>query len=158
MYGEAGNDTLSGGDGNDLLDGGAGNDSLTGGAGSDTYIFNSAFGQDTINNYDTNTASIDVAHFNNATIEDLWFSRSGSDLVISRVGTTDKVNVSNWYSGASYQLDKIEVDSAVLLNSQVNQLVNAMAAFAPPVGVGSVVTQEMKDQLTPVLATTWQSN
>jgi hypothetical protein len=99
------------------------------------------FGQDRISNYDTNASSIDIARFNNASVEDLWFACSGNDLVISRIGSTDKVNVSNWYSGASYQLDKIEVDSAALLNSQVNQLVNAMAAFAPPVGAGSVLSQ-----------------
>ena len=91
-------------------------------------------------------------------INNLWLTRSGNDLVISRVGTADKVNISNWYSGASYQLDKIEVDSATLLNSQINQLVNAMAAFAPPVGVGSVLSQDTKDQLQPVLAATWQSS
>jgi Ca2+-binding RTX toxin-like protein len=38
MYGEGGNDTLTGGAGDDLLDGGAGNDVLTSGAGKDNLI------------------------------------------------------------------------------------------------------------------------
>jgi Ca2+-binding RTX toxin-like protein len=38
MYGEGGNDTLTGNAGDDYLDGGTGNDSLTGGAGNDTLI------------------------------------------------------------------------------------------------------------------------
>ncbi|WP_331351723.1 calcium-binding protein [Cellvibrio sp. UBA7671] len=156
LLGGLGHDNLSGGDGLDQLDGGEGNDTLSGDAGSDTYIFGGVFGQDRISNYDSNTSSIDIAHFSNASVEDLWFTRTGNDLVISRVSSTDKVNVSNWYSGALYRLDKIEVDSATLLNSKVDQLVNAMAAFAPPVGVGAVLSQEIKDQLQPVLAATWQ--
>ena len=38
MFGDAGNDTLLGGDGNDTLDGGAGADSLSGGIGTDTFV------------------------------------------------------------------------------------------------------------------------
>ncbi|MBK6729018.1 MAG: hypothetical protein IPG63_17715 [Xanthomonadales bacterium] len=37
MYGDDGDDIVSGGDGDDVLDGGSGNDRLTGGNGSDTY-------------------------------------------------------------------------------------------------------------------------
>jgi Ca2+-binding RTX toxin-like protein len=38
LYGEGGNDTLTGGSGNDLLDGGTGNDSLSGGNGNDVLV------------------------------------------------------------------------------------------------------------------------
>ncbi len=57
IYGLGGNDTLNGYKGNDLLDGGAdndtlnggeGHDTLKGGAGNDTYIFETAFGFDTL--------------------------------------------------------------------------------------------------------------
>ncbi|MBK8186313.1 MAG: hypothetical protein IPK77_03155 [Cellvibrio sp.] len=153
LYGEAGNDTLSGDSGNDVLEGGAGNDTLNGGTGNDTYSFGSGFGQDTINNSDS--SGIDVAYFGSVDLENLWFSRSGNNLIISQVGTVDNVTVTNWYSGASYQLDKIEVADAVLLSSQVNQLVTAMASFSPPVGVGATYSQEMEAQLLPLLSNTW---
>ena len=39
VYGDAGNDTITGGRAPDTLEGGAGNDLLTGGAGSDTFVF-----------------------------------------------------------------------------------------------------------------------
>jgi Ca2+-binding RTX toxin-like protein len=149
---------LMGENGDDQLEGGAGNDSLDGGAGSDLYLFGSGSGQDTISNYDANAADIDVAHFDNASIEDLWFTQSGNNLVISRVGSLDKVTVSNWYSGSAYQLDKIEAGSSFLLTAQVQQLVTAMASFTPPVGVGSILTQDVKDQLYPVLVSAWQGS
>jgi Ca2+-binding RTX toxin-like protein len=49
LYGNAGNDTISGDAGNDALWGGTGNDLLTGGAGNDTYVFENAYGVDTVN-------------------------------------------------------------------------------------------------------------
>jgi serralysin len=42
IYGEDGNDTLTGGGGNDVISGGAGADRLSGGAGSDSLFFDSA--------------------------------------------------------------------------------------------------------------------
>ena len=60
LIGSNGADTLSGGDGNDKLRGGAGEDTLIGGAGNDklfgdsdldTFVFEGAFGNDTIKDY-----------------------------------------------------------------------------------------------------------
>jgi len=48
------------------------------------------------------------------------------------------------------------VDDLILQQDQVVQLVNAMAVFDVPSGVGAVVPQDVKDQLTPVLASSWQ--
>lgn len=43
-----GNDTVNGDAGSDTIDGGAGDDLLTGGAGNDNFLFNGAYGNDTI--------------------------------------------------------------------------------------------------------------
>jgi len=48
VFGYGGNDELDGGAGSDTLDGGSGNDILEGGSGSDTYLFNSNFGRDVV--------------------------------------------------------------------------------------------------------------
>ncbi|MFN3580964.1 MAG: calcium-binding protein, partial [Pseudomonas sp.] len=157
LYGGEGNDYLYGDAGDDILIGGAGNDFLQGGAGSDTYIFGSNSGVDTINNYDTDSLSVDIARFDDAAIEDLWFSRTGNHLRITVAGTDDSVTVNNWYSGSNYQLDRIEVGSSVLLDTQVDQLVSAMSSFAVPSGAGNVIPSEVKDALHPVLAETWQT-
>jgi Ca2+-binding RTX toxin-like protein len=61
LYGDDGNDTLTGGGGNDVLVGGAGTDSLVGGAGNDTYLFDAdvALGIDTVND----SAGVDTFDF-----------------------------------------------------------------------------------------------
>ena len=180
LYGDSGNDTLFGGDdddelyggaGDDTLDGGTGDDRLQGGAGSDTYdFFLMSSGANTIYNHDTSVGRTDVAHFFHSvdvSVEDFWFSRVsndirddlGDDLRINMVGTRDQVTINDWYKGSDYQLDKFEVRSgtstSVLLNDQVDRLVAAMAAYSVPSGVGSVVTQEVKDALAPTIAAVW---
>jgi Ca2+-binding RTX toxin-like protein len=158
LYGGAGNDQLYGDAGNDILVGGAGDDHLTGGAGDDLYLFGAGSGRDTINNHDTNANSIDIARFDDVAVEDLWFNRSGNHLQITVAGTTDQVTVSNWYRGGDYQLDRIEAGSSVLLDTQVDQLVAAMSAYAVPSGAGNVLSQDVKDELQTVLADAWQPN
>ena len=151
-------DQLAAASGNDTLRGGAGaGDYLSGDAGSDTYLFGLGDGADTVYNYDTNAASVDTAWFEDVSVEELWFSRNGSNLQITVAGTDDQVTINNWYSNANYQLDRIEVGASVLLNSQVEQLVSAMASHSVSSGVGNVIPQEVKDGLQPVLAETWQT-
>ncbi len=135
---------------------GAGDDFLSGGEGSDTYVFNTGFGVDTLDNFDTQPASIDVARFEGVNFEELWLSRNGDHLQIDVAGTDNQVTISNWYGGSDYQLNHIEVGASVLLNNQVDQLVSAMAAYDVPVGAGSVIPQDTKDSLQVVLAESWQ--
>ncbi len=164
LHGGNGNDQLKGGDARDALYGGAGNDTLRGGtdidylkgdAGSDTYLFAAGDGSDLINNYDTDPNSVDTARFEDAAYDQLWFSRSGDDLYINVTGSRDRVIVSKWYTDANNQLDRIEAGSSALLNNQVDNLVSAMAAFAVP-AAGTSIPQEVKEQLAPVLAASWQ--
>jgi len=49
LTGNTGADTLIGGSGDDVLTGGGGDDTLTGGAGDDRYVFDAAWGKDTLN-------------------------------------------------------------------------------------------------------------
>jgi Ca2+-binding RTX toxin-like protein len=98
LYGGLGVDTLYGDADNDTLDGGAGNDALTGGAGSDTYLFGRGSGQDTVNNYDTSTGKLDTIQLAaDIVVADIIAVRSGSNLVLSIVGTTDRLTVSNYF-------------------------------------------------------------
>ena len=65
LYGDDGNDTLTGGGGNDVLIGGAGTDSQVGGAGNDIYLFDAdtALGIDTVND----SAGVDTVDFSATT-------------------------------------------------------------------------------------------
>nr|WP_318293740.1 calcium-binding protein [Pseudomonas cichorii] len=157
LFGDAGNDTLYGGTGNDVLNGGAGNDYLSGGDGSDTYEFGIGSGRDTISNYDTGS-STDVLQFGaDVSLEDLWFRRSGNDLEVSIIDTSDKVLVSNWYAANDYQVDQFKTaDGKTLLDSQVQNLVDSMASFGVDAGAERNLTAAQQTQLEAVLAANWQ--
>ncbi|WP_333908335.1 calcium-binding protein, partial [Pseudomonas aestuarii] len=158
LLGGADNDSLYGEDGNDLLDGGTGNDYLNGGAGSDTYVFGIGSGQDTINNYDTSVGNVDTLSFDEGvSIEQLWFRQNGSSLEVSVIGSSDKATISNWYSSSAYHLDQFKtVEGRTLLDGQVQNLVNAMAAFGVPAGGESNLTPDQRAQLDVVIAANWQ--
>ncbi|MBV1789603.1 hypothetical protein KQ940_16230, partial [Marinobacterium sp. D7] len=151
------------------LEGGTGNDRLEGWTGADTYVFNRGDGQDVISDYDygytayytsaqSSFGKTDRIVFgDDIQSEDLWFTRDENDLVIDTIGTDDQVRIENWYSSSVYQIESIEAADAVLTNNVVDQLVNAMASFDVPTGVGAIVPQDVQDQLAPVLAANWQS-
>ncbi len=150
-------DFIDAGAGDDLLTAGAGNDYLIGGYGSDTYTIGGAAGADVINNFDADDTGVDTVRFDSAAIEDLWFSREGNDLAIIQAGTDDRVSIAHWYDAPANEVDRIEAAGSVLLNNQVDQLVAAMAAYDVPAGVGTVIPQEIRDELQPLLAENWQA-
>lgn len=166
LYGRAGNDSLSGGADNDslfgeagldVLDGGAGNDSLTGGAGSDTYLFGRGSGADTLFDYDT-LANTDLLSLGTTiTTDQMWFRRVGSNLEVSVIGTDDKVTINSWYTSNAYHVEQFKTaDGKTLLDSRVDNLVNAMAAFAPPAAGQTTLPPDYQTQLNPVIAANWQ--
>ncbi len=95
LTGDSGSDNLNGGAGNDTLIGGTGNDTLTGGLGNDTYTFGRGDGQDVVQfEYSNDTTRLDAIRFGaGITQSDLVLTRSGSDLTIGIVGTTDSIKV-----------------------------------------------------------------
>ena len=145
LNGDAGNDVLQGGAGNDTLNGGAGNDTLAGGlydtwdgnyngAGNDTYQFGRGSGADLISDYDTTANNTDLLSIGaGVAANQLWFRRVGSDLEVSIIGGSDKSTISNWFSGSAYHVEQFKTaDGKMLLDSRVDALVSAMAAFSPP--------------------------
>ena len=88
---------------------------------------------------------------------ELWFRQVGTDLEISTDNPADKVSIKGWYSSNAARVERVESgDGKVLLDSQVQNLVDAMAAFAPPAGGSSNLTPEQKAQLEVVIAANWQ--
>jgi Ca2+-binding RTX toxin-like protein len=150
-------DFIDAGAGDDLINGGAGSDYLIGGYGSDTYLIGANSGQDIINNFDAGDTGTDTLRFDSAAIEDLWFSREGNDLTITQAGSDERVTFAHWYDAPDNQVERIEAGGERLLNSQVDQLVEAMAAYDVPAGVGNVIPQDVTDSLQPVLAENWQA-
>ncbi len=57
----------------------------------------------------------------------------GNNLEVSVIGSSDKFTIQNWYSGSAYHVEQFKTsDGKVLLDTQVNALVNAMATFTAP--------------------------
>ena len=83
-----GNDTLNGGDGNDRLNGGAGNDSLDGGVGTDSFVFDTAFGKDTVTGFVATGAAHDTIDFSTAVFANFaavhsHMAQSGANVIIT---------------------------------------------------------------------------
>ncbi|CAG2147354.1 hypothetical protein LMG19282_03139 [Cupriavidus campinensis] len=158
LDGGAGIDSLSGGNGNDVLIGGTGNDTLNGGAGNDVYRFSRGDGADIVNDYDNAAGNLDTLHFGAGIESDqLWFRRAGTDLDISVIGTGDSLRISNWYSDKGYHVESIEVDGGLrLLDSQVDNLVSAMAAFSPPSAGTTTLPDNYREALNNTLAANWK--
>ncbi|WP_211091434.1 calcium-binding protein [Pseudothauera rhizosphaerae] len=167
LYGEAGADVLDGGAGNDWLSGGAGSDTLYGGIGNDTlegnagndiYRFGRGDGQDTVSDYDTTSGNTDRLVFGEDIAADqLWFSRSGNSLLVGVIGTGDRVTINGWYSNSTYRVEEFHAgDGAVLLYSQVDALVSAMAAFSPPAAGETSLPGSYRETLDAVIAANWQ--
>jgi Ca2+-binding RTX toxin-like protein len=157
LDGGEGNDTLNGGAGNDTLIGGAGNDTLNGGSGNDTYVFGLGGGQDVINDYDATAGNTDVAQFGaDIAANQLWFRRVGSNLEVSIIGTEEKLTIGNWYSETAYHVEQFKTsDGKVLLDSQVQSLVQAMAGFSPPAAGQTTLPADYQSSLNPVIAANW---
>jgi Ca2+-binding RTX toxin-like protein len=157
LRGGSGNDILYGGSGNDTLDGGAGSDTLMGGSGNDTYLFGRGQGNDTIVECDPFNGDADTAQFTAGVAADqLWFRRVGLDLEVSVIGTTDKLDIEGWYVGSPCHVDRFRTaDGTVLLDSQVNALVGAMASFAAPPAGQTTLPDNYQTKLAPVIAANW---
>jgi hypothetical protein len=114
-------------------EGGAGNDTLNGGGGYDSYKFATGFGRSVINNLasDGSGPKGEIDFGSGIAHDKLWLQRSGNDLQIDLLGTTEDVTVSGWYAGNTRaQVQTINAGDALKLDSQLQQLVGAMATYA----------------------------
>jgi VCBS repeat-containing protein len=157
LTGNIGANTLSGGAGNDVLDGGAGNDILIGGNGDDIYVLGRGYGADTIVESSSAHGNVDIAMFGpGISMDQLWFQHIGKNLEVSVIGTADKFTVSNWYQGNQRNVEEFKTsDGKTLLDSQVQNLVSAMAGFAPPPAGQTTLSASTAAALAPVLAANW---
>jgi VCBS repeat-containing protein len=168
IYSGWGADVINAGAGDDLIRAGGGGDTVRGGLGNDTlindqwsndsYLFAAGDGQDSI----TDAGGQDQLLLENIDASQLWFTHAGNDLNINVSGTTDSITVKDWYSGNQYpgspnHIETIKTsDGKTLLDSQVQNLVDAMAAFAPPAAGQTSLSAAYQSSLTPVLAANWQ--
>lgn len=124
-------DTVSGS--GDTINIASGITTVISGGGSDAYEFAATFGQDAINNLangSATTANGQVGFASGVTDEKLWFQKSGNNLLVDLLGTTDQITIDNWYgTNAGAQVQTFTAGS-LKLDTQVASLVNAMATYA----------------------------
>ena len=161
VTGTTGNDTLTGTSGADLIDGKGGTDIVTGGGGYDTYLFNANYGMLFINNASSGgTAPAGQLTFGSGLNEtNLWFAQNGSDLDLDILGTSNQVAIKGWYgSNPSAALAEIVGGDGMKIDSQLNQLVTAMATFqSNNPGFNPVTARQMPSDasLQTALAAVW---
>jgi Ca2+-binding RTX toxin-like protein len=180
LKGNGAGNALVGGGGNDSLDGSGGADLLVGGAGDDTYYLNRGSGADLV--VEWGGSLNDVAQFGSGIAADqLWFSRSGSNLIVQVIGTSDSMTMRNWYGSptsilisfanqlisspdsitnwfapSGYRTDWFKTsDGRALQESQVQNLVNAMASFAPPAAGQTTLSPQYQSALSATIAANW---
>ena len=106
---------------------------------------------------DATAGNIDIARFDAGIATDqLWFQHVGSNLEVSIIGTADKFILNNWYLGNQYHVEQFKTsDGKTLLDSQVNNLVDAMAALTLPAFGQTVLPVGYATTLAPVFAANW---
>lgn len=104
----------------------------------------------------TNATQDDALQFmNGISVDQLWFSQSGNTLVASVIGTHQEIDVNNWFEGGTNQLQIKSGDGHALVNSQLDNLINAMATMTPPAMGQTTLSQDQMTQLKPSLDAAW---
>ena len=67
---------------------------------------------------------------------DLVLSQQGNDLRLALHGSTDRLTIQSWYTGTAAQTEILRAGNGPpLLNTQVAQLIQAMATFSAQTGL-----------------------
>jgi len=160
LIGGWGNDTLRGGDGDDTLQGGPGNDVLDTGKGDDTILFGRGDGHDSLIGRENNQDD-DIQFGAGIAIQHVWFTKSGNDLTVSVLdthGPSDQINIVDWYADKKNHVEEFKTANGDELDEKcVEQLRQAMAAFAPPaLSADMTLPSDIQRQLAPALAAAWE--
>jgi Ca2+-binding RTX toxin-like protein len=155
--GSGGTDVVFGSAGDDTIIGGSGADSMAGGTGNDVYRVGRGASLDVIWDYDETAGNQDVIEFGpDIAIDQLWFQRLDGFLEVSVIGSWDRVYVMDWDTGPASQVEQFRTaDGHVLLNTQVDTLISAMAAFDAPSGGTTTLPEAYRAALVPLITSTW---
>ena len=153
------NNRLTGNNADNQLAGGAGNDTMRGGLGNDTYLIDRGEGRDVIIENDGIFGNSDRLQYG-ATINplDLVISRQVNDLRLAVHGAADQVTIRDWYVSTNHQIERVQAgNGTLLLSTQVDQLIQAMASFSQQSGLtwDQAIDQRPQD-VQAILAANWQ--
>jgi len=139
-----------------IADAGPGNSILDG---EKQYVFDVGYGQQTIERSSPvglpgGTLILDP----DASIDQIWFSKSGQNLVMQYLGTSDSVTVQNWFSTTADQLQTIVLGGQQLTTAGVNALETVMSAYQVANPSFSVATATgLPSTLQATITNTWSA-
>lgn len=156
-----GTDTVTLGSGADSVTLGNGSDTITLG-GNDTLMVNVEAGDSAnassalVTEGSSAASQTNELVFSGANSDQLWFSRSNNDLLVSVIGTSSEIDVAGWFSGSGEALQTFAAaDGKLLTADDVNALVSAMASFTAPPAGATALPDSYQSQLQPVIAANW---
>jgi Ca2+-binding RTX toxin-like protein len=131
----------------------AGSNTLLGLTGDDHYVLQAGSGVDHIHD----TGGDDTLEFTGLQHNDLWFWQYDQDLRVGAVGSQDYVSIQDWYADETNHIETMTAadGSATLINTQVQQLVEAMAVFDVQAAGNLNVPQQHQDDVQSVIAAAW---
>ncbi len=112
------------------------------------------YGAETGNENDTTAGNIDVMSFLVGVATDQpWLRKVSNNLEVSIIGCSDRATITNGCLGSQYRVEQCKTaDGKTLPDSQVQDRVNAMAAFSRQM---TLPANEQR-ALAPVIAVNWQ--
>ena len=90
-------------------------------------------------------------------ISKLVFTHEGNNLKVSINDTSDSLTINSWYSGNAYQAEEFKApDGSILTNANVEQLIQAMAAFTQQNGMSwNQAIQDKPEDVQTILSQFW---
>jgi len=159
LYGNEGSDYLYSGIGADTLYGGTDNDYLYGGSEGDTYCFLLNDGNDTITDYEPDSAYQDRVLFADDVLkETVAMYMNGSQLIMG-YGNNDTVTV-NYQTSSAAGVEKIELSNGQFLtDADVNLVIQQMTAFAADNGIPLTSVDDVRrnQDLMGMVVNAWHS-
>lgn len=148
----SGNDTVRGYFTADSFDAGAGNDTIYGYGGADTYHFGRGDGADTIyEGVDTvyEDQADTVAFDSDISALDITFTKTGNDLVVNVLGTTDKITVKDYFYISYSQVENFTFSTGLTYGvTEVTALANrTQATSGNDTLIGTIAIDRMEGGL-----------
>jgi Ca2+-binding RTX toxin-like protein len=133
-----------------------GNDTVNGGSGDDIFQFGRGEGQDLVQ--DNGGTADKILYDAGINPLDLVISRQANDLRVTIHGSSDQITVQNWYASSVNRTETIQAGNGrTLLNTQVDELIQAMAGFTQQTGLTwDQGIDQRPAEVQSILAASWQ--
>ena len=126
---------------------------MNGGAENDTYLFNLGDGKDRIQESSGNDT---ILFGDGIKQENIKFSKSGNNLLLSILGTEDTIQVNNQFGSEANRVEYFQTsDGSMVDYSKLDLMIQAMASFEDTTGMMWEEAVENKNETATDLINQW---